>query len=64
METPENTGQVCKQYSNSYGVAKYPDPNEVYQKRYYVEKFVDDRNAIITGVRYCNNAGGLLFKGF
>ena len=63
-QTPEDTGEVCKRYSTQYGVSTYQDPNQVYQQRYYIEDFVDDRNAQIVGVRYCLNAFGLLFKGF
>ena len=42
----------------------YPDPDEEYQQRYFVEDYVDDRNAKIIGMRYCLNENGLLFKGF
>ena len=55
---------MCPAYEAQIGVANYPDPNEIFQKRYFVEEFADDRTAKIIGLRSCNNAGGLLFKGF
>jgi hypothetical protein len=46
------------------GVSRYPDPTERFQRRYYIERFVDDRSAKLVGMRYCLNSNGLLFKGF
>ena len=60
----ENTGEVCTAYTEQIGVDRYQDPDEIYQTRYWVEQFIDDRTAKIEGLRHCVNEGERLFKGF
>ena len=59
-----NTGEVCTAFTEQIGVDQYMDPNEIYQVRYWVEQFVDNRHAKISGLRHCVNDGERLFKGF